>query len=122
MYAKDLKHHLKKGTPPSDHAFITLVAGLDKLTKTTEDFNVDKICSLAMKSIIHGSGFSHFEYKCADTLDTLMDQMDLTSKYYKTINFRLLYGSLRLIQNNTNLLLEQRTSAGNVLRFVELFM
>ncbi|EGT51313.1 hypothetical protein CAEBREN_06170 [Caenorhabditis brenneri] len=122
MLSMNLKHHLKKRTHPSDNVFNSQFVGIELLIKVTENFNADKICSLAMKSIIHGGGLRDFEQSCAVIIDILMDRMDLSSEYYKTINFRKLHACLRIIQNKTNLLPERRASAGNVLRFVELFM
>ncbi|CAL2051464.1 unnamed protein product [Caenorhabditis brenneri] len=125
MFLMELKNHLKKRTPPfCDGVFMLLIVGLAELVKdiTTENFNVDKICSLAMKSIIHGDGFLLFEYFCANIVNTLMDRMDLSSEYYKTVNFQKVSESLRNIQNEDDFLPERRATAGNVLRFLELFM
>ncbi|EGT40615.1 hypothetical protein CAEBREN_15617 [Caenorhabditis brenneri] len=125
MFLMEWKNHLKKRTPPfCDGVFMLLIVGLAELVKdiTTENFNVDKICSLAMKSIIHGDGFHLFEYFCANIVNTLMDRMDLSSEYYKTVNFQKVTESLRNIQNEHDFLPERRATAGNVLRFLELFM
>ncbi|CAL2051463.1 unnamed protein product [Caenorhabditis brenneri] len=122
MFAMDLENHLKKRTYPNTDIFKLLVVGLEALVKTTENLNVNKLCSLAMKSIIHGYGYCDWECSCTVILDTLMDQMDLSSEYYKTVNFRKLHRSLIIMQNNTNFLPERRVTAGKVLRFVELFM
>ncbi|CAL2031813.1 unnamed protein product [Caenorhabditis brenneri] len=122
ILSKNLRHHLKKRTHPSDNVFINQFVGIENLIKTTENFNVDKICSLAMKSIIYGRGLYDGGNSCAVIMEILMDRMDISLEYYRNINFRKLHACLRTIQNKADLWPPRRASAGNVLRFVELFM
>ncbi|CAL2051370.1 unnamed protein product [Caenorhabditis brenneri] len=114
--------HLKRHTCPSHVVFKCLCEGLNRLTEITENFNADKICSLTMRSIIYGGGFHEWEQICAVIMDRLMDRMDLSSEYYKHINFRKLHKTLITIKNSARLLPERRASAASVLGFVELFM
>ncbi|CAL2031815.1 unnamed protein product [Caenorhabditis brenneri] len=118
----DLENHLEKRTSPKFGGFDILCIGINALIKTTENFNVDKVCSLTMKTIIYAGGALEWEEICVEILDSLIDRMEFSSEYYKIINFLKLHGSLENIQKRTDLLPEQKAGVGNVLRFVELFM
>ncbi|EGT40596.1 hypothetical protein CAEBREN_12172 [Caenorhabditis brenneri] len=115
-------HHLKRHTRHNHVILKNLYEGVSRLTGITENFNADKICSLTMRSIIYGGGFHEWEQLCAVIMDSLMDRMDLSSEYYKNINFRKLHETLTTMKNSARLLPESRASAASVLRFVELFM
>ncbi|EGT51319.1 hypothetical protein CAEBREN_19777 [Caenorhabditis brenneri] len=119
---KNLKNHLKIRTSPDKSIFKSIWLDVSRFIQNTENLNIDEIASLAMESIIHGGGALYWEQFCAELLEKILDRMDLSSEFYKKINFRKLHECLSIIHKRTELFAERRARAGDVLEYIELFM
>ncbi|CAL2031870.1 unnamed protein product [Caenorhabditis brenneri] len=119
---KNLKNHLQNRTPPSNMIFKSIWLDVFRFTGNTENLNIDQIAALAMESIIYGGGDLYWEQFCAQVLEEILDDMDLSSEFYKKIEFRKLHECLSIIYKRDKILAETKVSVGEVIEFIELVM
>ncbi|EGT33815.1 hypothetical protein CAEBREN_02409 [Caenorhabditis brenneri] len=119
---KNLENHLKNRTPPNKQIFKSIWLDVRRFIGNTENLNIDRIAALAMESIIYAGGAFNWELNCAEVLEKLLDDMNLSSEYYKKINFRKFHKCLSVIHKQDKWFAQTRASVGEVIKYIELFM
>ncbi|EGT51316.1 hypothetical protein CAEBREN_16319 [Caenorhabditis brenneri] len=119
---KILKYHLRIKTPPENDIFKKIFPRIERLIFVARHPNINTICALSMQIILLGKGDFIFEQMCATVLSVFLDDMDLSSELFESINFRKLYEYLKKIVKRKDQCRLRIDRTRDVIRYIELFM